>query len=260
MPRYVLGRAAVRRIHAAVEALFQRAKARFLGRPYGPKQVAFVVQAPPPPHAAPHLTAGGVFDHSSRIEGLEPNQELKEALERVAEGYLDAAQEGAKAAVVHSVQAFLTDAELKGVKTDVPTVLGGELAEVLGKVTANVRRIVETETGRVTNMGAIDVVQRVNAAAGVEDPVVVFLGPNDALCCDHCRDLYFLADGVTPRAWLMSELKVGYWRRGDPAPSVGPLHPHCRHRPTSLLPGYGFQGGRIVFVEPGFSEIARQRA
>lgn len=260
MPRFVLSKTAVRVIHRAVEALFGRVRSRWLGRPERPS-IRFTAG---PARPQEHLTMGGVFTASSRTEGLAPSTPIKEALEGIAEGYLDAAQEAAKARVVHAVQAFLTDAEAAGVETDVKTVLGGELAELMGSVTASVRRIVDTETFRASSVAAIDVAERVSRAAGVDDPVVVFLGPNDFVpngnCCEHCRDLYFLEDGVTPRAWFRSELSAGYWKRGSTAPSIGPLHPHCRHRPTALLPGYGFNGtGRIVYVSPGFSEIQKQR-
>jgi hypothetical protein len=256
VPRFILGRAAVRKLHGTIDELFNRAKARLFGRDYSPKQIIF--SAKPIVHRE-DLSLGGIFDSAAHYEGVAPNEELKASLHRIAEGYLDAAKERAKSNVVHAVQSFVTDAEHKGKKVESDIVIGGELEQVLGRVADDVKRIINTESTKARNFSAVDAISKVNLAAGITDPVVVFLGPNDTHTCDECRRLFFLPDG-TPRAWLRSELMSSYHKHGADSPSMSGCHPNCRHTPRTLLPGFGFNDeGRIAFIAPGHSELDKQR-
>lgn len=255
MARFILGKAAVKRIHAAIDDLFTKAKSRFLGRDYGPKRISFSITT-----AKPELSLPGLFEASSRAEGMRPNEQLKESLQRVAEAYLDAHKEKAKADVVHTVQAFLHDAEQKGVNTDVKTVLGGELSRLFGEVGRNVRRIVDTESTRARNTGAVDAISKLGIVAGEEDPVVYFAVVRDQHLCDECVRLHLMEDGVTPRLWRLSEVTHAHHKRGEDHPSVGGLHPHCRCTMVQLRRGWKFDAsGRAVGAEPGHNELAVQR-
>lgn len=256
MPRFVLGKMAVRRIHAAIEHLFARAKTRLLGRRHEPKVISFGYS---PPQHREDLSLPGIFDFSAQSEGMSPNEALRESLSRVAEQYLTAHQERAKAQVVHAVQSFIHEAEAKGKEVDFKTVLGGELAQLMGRVTTDVKRLVDTEGTRARNVGSVDAITKVNAMLGVEDPVVAFLGPNDNHTCSECLRLYFWTDGVTPRVWKLSEVGHAYHKHGDPDPKVGGLHPHCRHTLVSVTRGHGFVGGKLTFISPDHDELARQR-
>lgn len=234
-------------IEAAVEDLFERAKARLLGpdpskrTALGGKSVMFSYH--------PHLTLGSLFEAATTGEGLRTaNMDLLAGLLRISRSYLDAQKEKTKAMVIQNVQSFLQDAYTKGVKTDVVTVLGGQLAETWGKVHSDVKRIVETESTVVRNMGVDDAIQRVSAMAGVEDPDVFFVVVRDGKRCSECTRLHLMPDGVTPRVWKRSEVKAGYHTKGDPTPSVGGLHPHCRCVMSVLMPGFGFDGaGKVVY-------------
>jgi len=158
------------------------------------------------------------------------------------------------------VSAFLQEAGNKGVKTDLQTVLGGKLYEVMGEATRDVKRILETESTVVRNTSIMDGIVRVNTAAGIEDPTVFFVTVRDQYRCVECTRLHVQPDGVTPRVWKMSELGGGYHKRGDPTPKVGGLHPHCRCVLTTLLPGFGFNGaGKVAYKTPGYDEFAVQR-
>lgn len=256
MPPIVLGPASTRRIHRAIADLFARARIRLLGRDYGPKSISF--SARPTTHRE-DLSLPGIFDAASRAEGMRPNQDLRGALERVAEQYLVAHEELAKARVVHTVQSFLTDAQTQGKAPDVKAVLGGELAELMGKITADVRRIVDTESTRARNAGTIDAITKINAIAGVDDPVVYFAVVNDQHLCGECRRLHLMPDN-SPRYWRMSEVGAGYHKRGDTGPKVGGLHPHCRCTLVSLMPGWGHVDGKLTYVGPGHDALAAQRA
>lgn len=255
--RLVLSREAAGRIKDAVSALFTRARARLLGK--RPVHEIRIGVSHSPLGVREDMGLPAVFDAASQSEGFRPNVAMRNALVGVASDYLDAHEALAKVRLVHTVQAFLQDAATKDVKTDVDTVLGGQLAKLMGEVTANVKRVVATETTRARNAGTFDAVTKIAAVTGVEDPVVFFAGPNDNHTCEECAKLFFLDDGVTPKVWLLSEVGHGYHRKGEDNPKVGGCHPHCRHTMVYLAKGYGFEAGRVFFVSLDHDELRKQR-
>lgn len=239
-----------------MDELFDRARYRLLGRGLE-KIIRFTAR---PAQHREDLSLGGLFDQASRSEGMQPSERLKGSVERVADQYLSAHRELAKARVTHAVQSFLTDAEARGEVPDVRKVLGGELAVLMGTVVRDVRRVVDTEATRAKNTGVLDAVTKINAVAGVDDPVVYFVVVRDQYLCPECKRLHLLSDGVTPRLWLLSEVGAGYHKRGDQAPKVGGLHPHCRCQLVTLMRGWGFDAaGKVTHVGPDHDEFARQR-
>lgn len=254
----MLSRETVARIKGAVTALFARARARVLGvRPVHEIRIGVTHS---PLGVREDLSIPGLFNASASAEGFRPSAPVRAALVRVAEGYLDAHEKLAQVQVVHAVQSWLADAANKGVATDAKTVLGGEIAELMGQVTANVKRIVETEATRARNVGTLDVVTKIAAVSGVADPYVFFAGPNDEHTCEECKRLFFMPDGVTPRVWRLSQVGHAYHKRGDAEPKVGGCHPHCRHTMVYLAQNYGFEHGRVTFVAQGHDEHAAQQA
>lgn len=255
-PRIRLSNTAEKLIDKAVERLFERIKARFLGADYvrrlGGKHLGFSF--------IPELNVPSLFGAAAREEGVNPNEDLLGGLLKIAGSYLDAQKEKTKARTVHQVQAFLNDAARKGVRTDVETVLGGHMAKVFGDVTKDVKRILETETTIARNVSIHDAIGRIGAATQQDDPTVFFVTVRDQHRCDECTKLHVQPDGVTPRVWRQSELGAGYHKVGDPNPKIGGLHPHCRCVLTILMPGYGFdKGGKVTYIIPGHDEFAIQR-
>lgn len=250
---FFLGLVAQKTIMDAVDSLFERAKSRLLGPGIGPKQL--VIAAPK------YMTMTGLFETASRLEGVQPREEVMRSVLRIAGSYLDAQKEKTKAQVVQKVNSFLLDAQAKGVETDVETVLGGQLSEVWRDMSKDVKRIVETETTTARNTGAFDAIGRIAAVTGREDPVVFFVVVRDGHRCDECTRLHLLPDLVTPRVWLASEVGAGYHKKGDENPKINGLHPHCRCTVTHLTPGYGFDSlGRIYYVGPDHDEFRLQRS
>lgn len=249
--------AAIKSIHAAVDVLFDKAKGRFLGPGALPRDKRILLgfegfQSP--------LSLPGVFSAASREEAVLPNDEAVKALMGHVGQYLEAYRAKTKAEVVKRVQAFLQEAHLGGVKTDVSTVLGGELADVWKKTTQDVHRLVETETTSARNLGTMEGILKINASQGIEDPVVYFVVVRDQHLCTECKRLHLREDGITPRVWRISELGHGYHKRGQAAPKVSGLHPHCRCTLVTLMPGYGFDGdGMVKFISPDHDELERQR-
>jgi hypothetical protein len=187
-----------------------------------------------------------VFNSAATAEGFRPASDVRDAILHVASGYLDAHEKLAQVQVVNAVQSWLSDAEKSGVKTDVETVLGGELAELFSKITANVNRVVQTEVTRAGNAGTLDVVTKIATASGVDDPYVYFAGPNDQHTCEECDRLFFLADG-TPKVYRLSEVGHGYHKKGENSPKIGGCHPNCFTADTRLHTQYGMLTVKELF-------------
>jgi hypothetical protein len=123
-------------------------------------------------------------------------------------------------------------------------VLGGKLADVWGKTTYDVKRMIDTEANGARNMGALEGIIGVNASQGIEDPVVYFVTVQGRHLCEECKRLHLLDDEVTkPRAWYLSEIGPGLPQEGRGQPKANGLHPHCRCTMVTLMPGYGFELG-----------------
>lgn len=248
-----LGPAAVRLIEEAVARLFQKIREHTFGDKHPTGKRLYIAYKP-------DLTLKGIFNAGASEEGVKPSEDLLKTLLKISGSYLDAAEAKAKAKTVQAVQSFLIDAGNKGIETNVETVLGGKLYEVLGEASRDVKRIMETESTVIRNTSIMDGIVRSNAAAGIEDPTVFFVTVRDQHRCDECTRLHVQPDGVTPRVWKLSELGSGYHKRGDPSPKVGGLHPHCRCVLTTLLPGYGFNAaGKVQYKTPGYDEFKAQR-
>lgn len=252
MRPYTLPKGAVRKIHEAVDLVFDRVKARFLERPPTDRRIVIGF--------TPRVTLPSLFEAASMEERARADKDLLGGLLRIAEGYVEAQRHATKSQVVKAVEAFLGEARAKGVETDVQTVLGGELAEVFGRAQSGMKRILDAEASNVRNTGTLGGILRVNAATGVDDPVVYFVVVRDGDLCGECRRLHLMPDGTTPRLWRLSEVKQGYHKRGEEQPAIGGLHPHCRCSLVTLMPGYGFDGsGSVEFKELDHDEFARQR-
>ncbi len=122
-------------------------------------------------------------------------------------------------------------------------------------VVQNVRRVLETESTALRNVGLLAAIGERAERAGVEDPPVYFV--TSAGCCAECRRLFWSAG--TPRVWLYSELGSAYHRVGDSNPKVGGLHPNCRCTPVYIPGGYGFSKGGLVYVKKDHDELSSQR-
>jgi len=257
--KYLLPKAATRAITQAVSAIFARGRKRFLGLDH-PKGIVFGVKtADRPAEHRLDLSLKGIFDASAHSEGMLPNAKLYESVQQGVLDYFDAHEKLAHAKVLNAVQSYLHDADLGSAKADPEKVLGKVLEETFKKVTSDVEKVVNTETNKAKNMSTLEAISKISAINGVEDPVVFFAGPIDGHTCKDCLRLFFLPDRVTPRVWKTSELKSGYFKKGDSCPCIAGGHINCRHSLSSVMPGYGFKGGRLTYIEPGFDVFKEQR-
>lgn len=247
----ILSLAAIKIIEREVDKLFDRAAARYLGPAAMDKRIYVGFKN--------ELSLPGIFMAAAREEGAVPDKKIIEALTRNASTYLDAYRASTKAQVVKKVQSFLQQAEIGGVKTDLKTVLGGELTDVWGKATSEVKRMVDTEASNARNMGTLEGILAVNASEGIEDPVIYFVVVRDQYLCDECKRLHLLDDEVTPRLWKLSDVGHGYHKKKESNPKIGGLHPHCRCTMVTLMPGYGFgTDGMVKFVSLDHNEFKKQ--
>ena len=122
------------------------------------------------------------------------------------------------------------------------------------------KRIVETEATHTRNVGVLEGISRVNAAAGIEDAHIFFVVVRDSDLCSECKRLHLMEDGKTPRLYRLSEVGAGYHKKGQDDPKIGGLHPNCRCSITTLMPGYGFNSaGLVVYKSRGWDELKHQR-
>jgi hypothetical protein len=252
MKRTSLTKGVVKAIHKVVDSLYDRAIARLFARPPVDKQIVIGTK--------PRVTLPSLFQAASAEERVKADQGVLEKLLQIAESFIDSQRHSTKARVVKAVDSWLQEAYAEGVKTDVQTVLGGELAKVWGQATEGMKKIVAAESNNVKNTGSLDGIIKVNAAAGIEDPLVYFVVVRDVDLCDECRRLHLADDGVTPRLYHLSDLGHGYHVKGEDDPKLGGLHPHCRCSLVTLMPGYGFdKKGMVTYVKPDHDELKRQR-
>jgi hypothetical protein len=233
----------IKKIHAAIDKLFERLKDRVLGIHIHDKSIAITT-------TRPDLTLAGLATAAAAVDGARLSKPTLAATLHVASSYLDSAKERAKALIVNEVVTA----------RDPEATLGGQLSEVWSKVTSDVERIVDSEAQRHKAIGTLEGISMINLQAGIEDPSVFFVIVRDQHVCSECKRLHMSDDGVTPRMYKLSEVGAGYHKKGDPNPKVAGLHPHCRCGMATMLPGYGFDGGgKVRFVAVGHDEFAQQR-
>lgn len=206
------------------------------------------------------LSIPGIFERAVSEEGGKLDTTLLDHLVEITGDFIDKARADAKAQAKKRIQDTITDFDNgRLTRKEFEPKLEEELGDIWASVTANVARVVTTQTQQAQTLGIKSGLDQINANLGVEDPVVCFIPVKDHVLCDECKRLHLLEDLNTPRVWLSSEVKSGYHKKGDPEPSWSLLHPHCRCALTTVLPGFGFQGGRIAWIGDGHDEWAHQR-
>jgi hypothetical protein len=256
VPIHRLSKGGTKLIHGAVEDLFENLKLRALGPDTVKGKRMYV-------GFRRDLSLPGIFETAAREEGISPDLDLLDSLIRVASNYLDATKARAKAKVTHAIDAWLrsaSTAKAAASKEDLRDKLAEHLDDVWQELTSHVEAILDTEASNVRNVSLMDGIVRMNAARGIDDPVVYFIVVHDNDTCAECRKLHLLKDGRTPRVWKLSEVGHGYHQRGDDHPKIGGLHPHCRCTMVTLLPGFGFKAdGALGYISPGHDEFEEQR-
>lgn len=192
-----------------------------------------------------------------------PNPLERDVLKSLLEGsygYIESLKAKTRANVTERIDGLAREAALRKQKMreeDVQAVISEELK----KAKSHMQAIVESESTKLRNLGSMMDISRVASGIGDADPTVFFVVIKDETTCNECLRLHLMPDKITPRLWKFSELKQGYHKRGEDAPSAFGLHPHCRCTLTYLSKGFGFdEMGRVTFVSEGHDSHSRQKS
>ncbi len=195
------------------------------------------------------------------IGSREPNHFEKDALRGIlasSYGYIEGLKNRTSSGVAESVDALVKEAKIKG-----EYVNSAQVAEIVSaqmvKAKSDLKLIAEAETTKTRNMGHLMDIAGKAEKQGVDDPTCFYIVVRDGLLCNECKRLHMLDDGVTPRVWKMSELSMGWHKRGEDRPSACGEHPNCRCTLSQLSPGWGFKSGYVSFISLDHDEYAEQR-
>ncbi len=197
-----------------------------------------------------------LYEQSAKALGGIPSTKTLASLTDVAGTYLDAAKARLKAALMAEVIAEQRNQEAGQESEDG---LRARLAVAVEKAEAEVMRIVDVEANRAKSVGYTEGIIRSAASLDDDDPTVVWICVHDDALCDVCRRLHLLPDGITPRAWRLSECTHEYGNKDSIRPSMAGLHPHDRCILAYTPKGWGYRSGELYYVGPQYDLIKDQR-
>lgn len=189
---------------------------------------------------------------------LPKEEEVMKNLLTTAYDYVESLKNKTKANLTESVDSYIKETRAKG-EAPKQEEIRSKINETLLQAGKHFKVISEAESTKTRNMGKLMNIARVGASIGQIDPIVFFVVVKDNVTCEECIRLHMLPDKITPRVWKMSELKYSYHKKGENAPSVSGLHPHCRCTLTILSKGFGFKGGKVFFISEDHDEYGFQR-
>lgn len=212
----------------------------------------------------PNTSLGSAYMHANAINTTDPNSIDPKTVERirdVAEKYIDQLEEKSIADVIRIISNHTAEmdnqAKLSGRSArDILLSEDGEkiiraikdqLKEQKERIDKAANTIAEHELYTAQNYGAFDGVIGAAKSVGISDPVVCKIGVMDDRRCKHCWRLWTMPDKTTPRVYRLSELAAGPGHWKNPDASVSPTHPNCRDVIVTLMPGFGFEAGKIVY-------------
>jgi hypothetical protein len=209
--------------------------------------------------SSPKFSLAHIFIQA--MNNKEPNYFERDVLRGILNssyGYVEGLKNRTSSNIVESVDALVREAKTKG-----ESISSVQVAEVISvgmeKAKSDMKLIAEAETTKTRNLGhAMDIASKAEQQ-GIEDPTVFFIVVRDGLLCSECKHLHMLEDGVTPRVFKMSEVSMGWHKRGDDRPSACGEHPFCRCSYSMLSPGWGFRAGFVSFIGEGYDEYKKQR-
>lgn len=188
------------------------------------------------------------------LNGKYPNHIERDVLRSILNssyGYIESLKNKTSSNVVESVDALIKEAKIKGNRVSSSQV--NELISVeMDKARNHIKTIAEAETTKTRNIGhTLEITQKASEQ-GVEDPTVFFITIKDNSTCSECKRLHLMPDGITPRVFKLSEISMGWHKRGDDRPSACGEHPNCFTGSQKLSTDKGL----ISFKELFDSQIA----
>lgn len=252
---YGLSSSGKEQIASLVEEMFDNLALQFIGNIPGMSSRKAIVISGRKNYGLPELFVQAMAN--KRPNELEEDS-LRSFLES-ARGYIDSLKSNAKTTVADRIDSLARESKIKKQKIDrddIQIIIDEEMK----KAKAKLRAIAESESTKVRNMGTLMNISRLAANLGDNNPTVFFIVVKDNVTCEECKRLHLMPDGSTPRLWKFSELSQGYHKRGQDAPSVFGLHPHCRCTLTYLSPGFGFdKNGRLKYHAEDYDALKEQK-
>ena len=173
-------------------------------------------------------------------------------------GYIESLKNKTSSNVVEKIDSLAKDSKNRGTYVT-PTQVTQAIAEEMQKARSEMQRIAEAETTKTRNIAHVMDITKKSDSAGIDDPTVFFIIVRDGHACKECVRLHMMPDGNTPRVWKMSELSMGWHKRGEENPSACGEHPFCRCTPNQVPPGWGFKNGFLSFISLDHDEFKAQR-
>lgn len=207
----------------------------------------------------PHMGLGHLFLKTLGKQQLnEIESEMLKHLLETAYHYIDALKTKTKERLYNNIVNEVERANKKGEKPSERDIKH-QIVNELRRAGDHMATITAAELNKVKNVGTAIKITKVASDQGDDNPTVVFLVVKDDKTCEECKRLHLLKDGITPRAWKLSEIGYGYHTKGDENPKIGGLHPHCRCFLTFVPKNFGFINGRLSFIDEGYDEFKKQR-
>src|ERR1700688_1187256 len=175
------------------------------------------------------------------LGGKDPNHIERDVLRSILNssyGYIESLKNKTSSNIAESVDAVVKEAKVRN-----SYVTANQVTEIISsemeKARNNMKLIAEAETTKTRNMAhTMEIVGKAKEQ-GVEDPTVFFIIVRDGQACSECVKLHMMDDGVTPKTYKMSEISMGWHKRGDDRPSACGEHPHC------------FTGSQLLYTQKG---------
>lgn len=192
----------------------------------------------------------------------ELNQKEKDILKSILNSsysYIEALKYRTGVDLAEKIDALVKEA--KNNKTYLESgAIDGIVGFVMVKARDHMKLIAEAETTKTRNIAHATDITNSAEIKGIHDPNVFFVVVRDGLLCGECKRLHLLPNEITPKVYKMSELSMGWHKRGDDRPSVCGEHPHCRCTLQELPPGWGFQNGFVSFISLNHDEYDYQNS
>lgn len=241
-------------IAIAVERMFDRLAFHLLGNipKLRDKKLEFF-------GSQPKFTLANIFLQA--MGNKQPNYFEKDVLRSILNssyGYIEGLKNKTSSNVVEAVDALVKEAKANGTYVTADQVSAIVSAE-LEKAKNHMKLTAEAETTKTRNMAHTMEIASEAEKQGIEDPTIYFIIVRDGKACFECVRLHMMPDGITPRVYKLSEVSMGYHKRGEDRPSVCGNHPMCRCSSSQLPPGWGFKNGFVSFISLDHDEYQNQR-
>jgi hypothetical protein len=233
-------------VRGAIDLLVERAKARLLGRFYkGPRIVFQIVK-----DFGLENSLEGVYRHTA-MHTVEPSAKPSDEIIEAQADSVDSVMDAFKNRMFNEILDAAKTGSDKKVK------------EIFNKANEHMEIIAAEESRKAQSLSKDEMIDRVAASAGIEDPTLFWVGRLDDKTCRNCLAMYHCkSDNRIPRVWKKSQLSQAYFKpkAWDGQTVHLNAHPRCRHFLSLLMPNFGFDSnGHVQYKGQGHDEYDAQK-